>query len=166
MGSVIGFLIVDSVNDLILKKMIGILVIIFLLFSILSNSNKSSMRKGLLKKYGLVLGPALAVLATMVGITTGGSSGMVLILALVLVFGQSILTSSGTYEFILAVTYLVPTVLFAISGYIDYTLAAVMFGGNMLGSWFGSKFYLGLEEKKLKWVFFGVVLFLAIKTLL
>jgi uncharacterized membrane protein YfcA len=165
-GSVIGYLIVDMVNDYWLKKIIGTLIVILAVVLMFEGSEKVKEVKGLLFKYKRIIGPPLAASAGLWAVLIGGGGGTVMTYVLIIVYGQSILESAGNRKLPLLTGHIVSTFLFIWAGYIYYPLALPLLVSNSLGGWFGSRFFLKKGEDKVKVVFFVIILILGFKTAL
>ncbi|MFC1817130.1 TSUP family transporter, partial [Thermodesulfobacteriota bacterium] len=121
--------------------------------------------KGRLYSYRHIIGPPGAILAGSFAVMVGGGGGMILTYILIIVYGKTILQSSGNGRLPLLAANILATILFITGGYVYYPLAVSMLCANALGGWFGSRFYLKRGDKKVKVFFFGVVIVLGVKTL-
>ena len=110
----------------------------------------------------LALGLVAGMLSSMVGI--GG--GVVIVPALVILFAVSQKTAQGT-----SLAMLLPPIgIFAVinyykAGYVDFKIAGVLCLAFIVGSYFGSKFALNLQESTLKRIFGVFLMILAVKYL-
>jgi uncharacterized membrane protein YfcA len=110
----------------------------------------------------LALGLLAGILSSMVGI--GG--GIVIVPALVFLFGISQKMAQGTS----LVMLLPPIGLLAVinyykAGFVDLRLAGILIVAFIIGSYFGSKVALNLSELMLKRIFGVLLMLLAIKYL-
>jgi len=109
------------------------------------------------------LGLTAGVLSGLVGI--GG--GILIVPALVVLFGLSQHQAQGT-----TLALLVPPIGFLGAwtyykqGYVDLRLAALIAAGFFLGSLFGAQFSVGLSDKMLARVFGGAVVLIGAKMLI
>ncbi len=165
-GSLLGYLTVDNVDETILKRAIGCIIIALGVVLFSENFDAIKKIKGRLYPYRHIIGPPVAALSGFFAIIIGGGGGMIMTYLLIIVYGQTILQSSGNRRLPLFVGNVVAAVLFIIGGYVYYPLAAAMFLANALGGWFGSRFYLKKGDKKVRIFFFGVVMILGVKTLI
>lgn len=104
----------------------------------------------------LCLGLIAGILSGMVGI--GG--GIVIVPALVYFLGYSQHTAQGTVLFM----FLLPIGILGVfnyyqAGYIEWKTACIMASTFLVGSYFGSKFSIAIDQTTLKKVF-GVIIFL------
>jgi len=165
-GAVAGYLIVDSVNEAILKKVIGFMIMALALVLFFEDTDKVNALKGRLYSYRYILGPPVATLSGSVAILIGGGGGMVLTYLLIIVYGQTILQSAGNRKLPFLVGNTIAAILFIIGGHVNYPLAISLLVANALGGWFGSRFYLEKGDKKVKIFFLVIVILLGIKMLL
>ena len=110
----------------------------------------------------LILGLAAGIMSSMVGI--GG--GVVIVPALVIMFSISQKMAQGTS----LVMLLPPIGILAVinyykAGYVDFKIAGVLIVAFVIGSYFGSKVALNLQESTLKRIFGVFLMLLAVKYL-
>lgn len=102
----------------------------------------------------VVLGIAVGVLTGMLGV--GG--GVVWLPALFYLVGQRTAAAAGTSLAIVWVSCALGGSLSVLHGAVDGRLCALMLGGGMLGSWYGTHVGLRMAEARLKFYFIYVVL--------
>ena len=112
--------------------------------------------------YLILIGLAAGFLGGMVGI--GG--GVIIVPALVLLFGLSQHNAQG----ISLAMMLFPVGLFGVlnyykKGYVDFKYAGLIAVGFLIGSYLGSKFSLALPQELVKKIFAVVMILLALKML-
>ena len=110
----------------------------------------------------LALGLAAGMLSSVVGI--GG--GVLIVPALVFIFAVSQKVAQGTS----LVMLLPPIGIFAVinyykAGYVDFKIAGILCIAFIVGSYFGSKIALNLQESTLKRIFGVFLMILAVKYL-
>jgi|SRR6185312_14989055 len=110
----------------------------------------------------IIIGIVAGILSSMVGI--GG--GIVIVPCLVFIFALSQKMAQGTS----LVMLLPPIGIFAVmnyykKGFVDFRIAGILIVAFVIGSYFGSKFALSLEESTLKRIFGIFLMILAIKYL-
>ena len=164
-GSVIGYLIVDSVSEALLKKTIGVIILALALFLLLENRGEVRAAKGKLFRYRHIIGPPVSALSGLLSVIIGGGGGLILSYLIIIVYGQTILESSGNRRLTVLASNVLATTLFIIGGYVNYPLAISMLIANALGGWFGARFYLRRGDEKVKVFFFSIVMLLGVKTL-
>jgi len=165
-GCLLGYLIVDMVNDFWLKKIIGGLIVTLSIVLFFEDTERIRQIKGRLYHYKSLIGPPLAASAGCWAVLIGGGGGTVMTYVLIIVYGQTILESAGNRRLPLLIGNIVTTVLFVWAGYIYYPLAVAMLIANSLGGWFGSRFYLKRGEDKVRAIFFVIIIILGLKTAL
>lgn len=165
-GAIIGNIFVENINEPILKKIIGAIIIIFALFLFLENKKWVKNIKGLLYKFKHIIGPPIAILAIFISVIIGGGGALVFTYLLIMVYGNNILESAGNRKLPIFFGSLVSLILFMKAGIIDYPLAISMFFAHALGGWFGSQFFLKKGEKKVRAFFFVIIIILGIKILI
>lgn len=110
----------------------------------------------------LIIGLASGLLSSMVGI--GG--GTIIVPALVFLLAMSQKTAQGT-----SLAMLLPPIgVFAVmnyykAGYVDFKIAGILCISFILGSYFGSKLALNLDESVLKRIFGVFLMIIAVKYL-
>ena len=164
-GSAVGYLIVGSVSETLLKKSIGAIVLALALFLLLENRDAVKTAKGKLYRYRHLIGPPVSALSGLLSVIVGGGGGLILSYLIIIVYGQTILESSGNRRLTVLASNILATALFIVGGYIHYPLAISMLAANALGGWFGARFYLRRGDEKVKVFFFSIVMLLGVKTL-
>lgn len=110
----------------------------------------------------ILVGIGAGVLSSMVGV--GG--GIVIVPALVMGFGVAQHTAQGTTLAMLSMPVALASVInYQKAGKVDWQLALILAVGFVLGSYFGSKIALGIDEKLIKRFFAILMLFIALKML-
>lgn len=164
-GSVAGYLIVDSVNETLLKKTIGVVILLLAFFLMFENTAGIKEAKGKLYLYRHIIGPPVSALSGVFSVIIGGGGGLILSYLIIIVYGQTILESSGNRRLTILVSNILATALFIMGGYVNYPLAFAMLFANALGGWFGARFYLKKGDEKVRIFFFSIVMLLGIKIL-
>jgi uncharacterized membrane protein YfcA len=110
----------------------------------------------------LALGLIAGILSSMVGI--GG--GIVIVPALVIIFAMSQKMAQGTSLLMLLPPIgLLAAINYYKAGYVDFKAAAILIIAFVVGSYFGSRIALNLEETTLKKIFGVFLMILAVKYL-
>ncbi len=110
----------------------------------------------------LVIGLVAGLLSSTVGI--GG--GIVIVPALVMVLAMSQKMAQGTsLVMLLPPIGILAVVNYYKAGYVDFKVAGILIISFIVGSYFGSKVALGLDDSTLKRIFGGFLLILAVKYL-
>ncbi len=164
-GAVIGNLFVENINEFILKKIIGSIIIIFAILLFLENKAFIKNLKGKLYKHRKIIGPPMAILAIFLSVIIGGGGAVVFTYLLIMIYSNTILESSGNRKMPIFFGSLISLILFIKAGFINYPLAISMFIAHALGGWFGSQFFLKKGEKGVRTFFFIIIIILGFKIL-
>ncbi len=165
-GCALGYLIVNSIEGLILKRIIGFLIVAITIALIFEKTDKVTKIKGRLYRYRNIIGPFMAISSGALAVIIGGGGGTTFTYLLIIVYGQTILQSIGTRRLPLLAGHLLAAILFIWAGNVYYPLAFSLLFANALGGWFGSRFFLKKGEKKVRALFFAIIILLALKTML
>jgi uncharacterized membrane protein YfcA len=165
MGSFLGYIIVDSLNESILRKIIGFLIVALAIVLWFENNERIKKLKGRLYRYRNVIGPPVAISSSLTAIIIGGAGGTIMTYLLIIVYGQTILQSAGNRRLPLLAGNILAVILFILAGYIHYPLAVPMLVATAFGGYFGSRFYLKRGDEKVRIFFFGIMILLGMKIL-
>ena len=165
MGSFLGYVLVESLNESILRKIIGFLIVTLAIVLWFENQERIKKLKGRLYKYRNVIGPPVAISSSLIAIVIGGAGGTVLTYLLIIVYGQTILQSAGNRRLPLLAGNILAVILFILAGYVHYALAVPMLVATAFGGYFGSRFYLKRGDEKVRVFFFGIMILLGMKIL-
>ena len=164
-GSLLGYHFVDVVNEDLLKKIIGFFIVVLAIVLYFENTEKISKIKGKLYQYRKIIGPPLIAFSAGLPIIVGGGGGTAFSYVLIVVYGQTILQSAGNRKLSMLIGQVMATIMFIRAGYVHYPLAFCMLFANVLGGWFGSRFFLKKGDEKVRVFFFLIVVILGLKTL-
>jgi len=164
-GSVLGYVVVDNLNESILRKMIGFLIVALAIVLWFENKERIKKLKGRLYKYRNAIGPPVAISSSLIAIIVGGAGASVMTYLLIIVYGQTILQSAGNRRLPLLAGNILAVILFILAGYIHYPLAVPMLVATAFGGYFGSRFYLQRGDEKVRVLFFGIMILLGMKVL-
>ncbi len=110
----------------------------------------------------ILLGMVAGIISGLVGI--GG--GIIIVPALVLVFGMSQLEAQGTtLALLVAPVGLLAAWTYYSQGLVDLKVAALIIVGFVVGGFFGGRIAVGLSNEVLQKVFGGLLLLVSIKML-
>lgn len=163
-GAVVGAFFLPIVDPKILVILIGVCAILLTIVSLAfpDLGLKTKKRGRLMNRIGDVL---LFGTGFYKSLSSAGASS---IASYILIFfhGQSYLYSSGTRKLAFLLSNILPSVIFAVQGFMVWPMAFVLFFGQMLGSHFGAEYAIKKGEKWMKYGFSAVVLVSAVKMLL
>lgn len=113
-------------------------------------------------------GPTLALVSIALGLGAydgffGPGAGSMLILAFVLVFGDSLTRASGNAKVVNLASNLAAFLLFAQRGTILWTVALPMAGANAIGAAVGARLALRRGDRLVRWVVLAAVLGVVVK---
>jgi len=162
-ASFIGAKLMLSMNTDILKKFIGIIILVSLPFLFFSKDIgvKKKKKSKLVMGIGFVLFAILAIVGAMVG--AGGAS--VALFIMMFFFGYKIVEGYATNtpaEFVLA---FIPVIIYAFYGFVQLIPAISIFIGMFIGGYVGSKTAIKKGDKWIKVLFMIVVVALVLKVL-
>ena len=164
-GSIIGAKIVLQINENFLKIIIAILTIAILIFMIIEKDIGIKKTKTIIKTKNYVIGTIIGFGLGIYGGFYGAGFGTFLSYLLILVFGESFIERAATRKiagFLIAVA---ATIVFAINGKIIYSLALVLFIGDAIGSYLGSKYSEKIGNVWIKRAFIGIVILMVLTLL-
>jgi len=163
-GTVIGALILISLDTEIVRNVVGFFLILVLGISFLHEDFGLRHRAvGMVKRaFGHI---SLVFLGIYKGIV-GGGSGIFANYIYIYLFGLTFLESSGTRKLPFVVSHLITTFIFAQNGLIDWPIGIALAFGNTIGAYWGTKHALKKGELWVKYFFAVIVIASAIKLML
>ncbi len=166
LGSILGANLVLEFNEALLKKIIGILTLLIMVFAIIKpemgvekaeNGTKHSQYL-----FGSVLGFFLGVYSGFYGAGAAILSAYILIL----LFRQTFLESAATRKIPHLFAAVMSGTVFAVHGVIIYSLGISLFMGTFIGSYIGAHYSDKIGNVWIKRLFFVIVLIMAIKLII
>jgi uncharacterized membrane protein YfcA len=173
-GSTIGALITGWVSDGSVRVIVPTAMIVIALFTLFlarpRRDRADNMDVAETSRFQVVSGKAIAGYAIVLVLAIYGgfySGGYVTLLtpALVAFFGISYGSSIGVTKVLNVFSSFVATLVFMWQGLVDYKLGIVLAVTMFVGAYIGARVALRMDERLLRAVFVGVVIFLAAKTL-
>lgn len=160
-GTILGTLILPSIQNDLLQRMIGVAMIIILAILLMNKDlgvvHKKPTQTTLFIGYILAFGMGMYLTTVM----AGGS--IVASYLLIFFFGQTLLESAGTKHVIFAGTNLSATTILGLQGAIHYDLGAALIAGNLIGTYLGAHYALKKGDGWVRMIFVPVVLISALK---
>lgn len=155
MGAIVGSLIVVQIDQSMLQKIVGVLLLVMAIFIIFKPSiwEKGTGTKGKNKWLSYIVFFGVG----MYGGFIQAGVGFFFIAALVLVEGFNLIKTNAAKVTIIAVYTIASLAIFVANGKVDLLVGLVLAGGNMTGAVFGTKFTI---LKSIKWIRY--VVFVAI----
>jgi len=164
LGSFLGAIILlQIINELILKYLIVIVTILILSFIIFKPKIGIEKTKLFIKKTDYLSGIALSFLIGINSGLYGAGSGTFLSYVLILLFGQTFLESAATRKIPTLFSSLIATLIFILASAIIYPIGISLFIGNLIGSYLGAHYSDKLGNVWIKRLFIVIILIMVIK---
>jgi uncharacterized membrane protein YfcA len=166
LGSILGANLVLQINEGLLRKIIGILTLLILAFTIIKPKMGIEKANDAVKNHEYIIG---AVLGFFLGIYSGfysGGAGIFLAYILVLLFRQTFLEIAATRKIPHFFSAVMSGAIFAVHGVIIYSMGISLFLGIFLGSYIGAPYSDKIGNVWIKRLFFVIVLIMAIKLII
>ncbi len=161
MGAIVGSLVVVQIDQNMLQKIVGVLLLIMAIFMIFKPNiwEKGIARKGKSKwlSYLVFFG---------VGIYGGfiqAGVGFLFIAALVLVEGFNLIKTNAAKVTIIAIYTVASLTIFVANGKVNWFVGFVLAAGNMTGAVFGTKFTILKSIKWIRYIVFVAIIASAVK---
>jgi len=164
-GSLIGANILLQMEEIILKKIIGVailLVLFILIFKRGMGVKKSDVKPSPIKK---LLGHLSVFLVGIYQGFMGGGGATINSYILIFIFGQTFLESAGTRKIISVIVSITAMMVFVFAGIINYLFGITLLISAGIGSYLGAAYAIKKGEKWVKNLFIIVVAIMAIKLL-
>ncbi len=162
-GAVIGANLLISINEELLTKIVGFIILLVLPFLFFKKDIGTVKKKVSANKERI--GFFMYFLVSIFAAFFGGGSGTFIFYVLMIFFGFTIIEANGTDQFPALVLSISAIVVFAINGIIDYVLGFFMLLGMLFGGYTGARLAIKNGNGWTKKVFGIIVAFAAIKLL-
>lgn len=159
-GAILGALSAISINDLLFRKILAVVIIGVMVTVLLPLSNKHIDAAE--QKNSRLIYPALLGIGFYSGFIQAGV-GFLIIAAFTHILHVNLVKVNMHKVFIVFINTIPALLIFIISKNIDYILALILAAGNAAGAWWGAKLTVKKGEKIIRLVLFVVVLFMAVK---
>lgn len=164
-GSFIGAKILLEINENLLQKMVAIFIILVVLVMIFKKDIGVEKRIIQISKKRNILGYILSFLIGIYMGFFGAASATFFSYLLVFLFGLTFIESAGTRKIITLPAAIVATIVFIISGRIDFLYGTALFVGRAIGAYLGAAFAIKHGEKYARVIFIILALISGIKLL-
>lgn len=161
-GSLMSALLLKDINEIALKKAIGILMIAVSILILFEDYVKSKTRKKHTTKHHLLSVVGGFFVGSYIGII-GGGGATIIIFFLILIYGLSFQDAIANQKAITLPMSIVATIVFIYQGLIDYRLGVPMLLANIFGGWVGAELVLRFDNKWLKRILVPIIILLAIR---
>lgn len=162
-GAYIGSSLLLIAPPELVKKLMGILMIVLLVISFIKKKVKPEITEEV-HWWRKIIGYISIFLSGCIGASFGGQ-GVLLVYTLTLLFGMEFLRASGTRVIISLTTIAVSLFVYSDAGAIDWRYGAVMAIASLIGTYFGALYSVKKGEGIIERIFDAVVVILSIKLL-
>lgn len=135
-GALIGAQILIEIDEQLLSKIVGFIILLILPFALLSKAGLTRVR---IKKCPKVIGYVLLFINAIYGGFFGAAGGLLAIYIIIFFFGLTYIESNAAMR----VPWIIPTIVliifFAVHNLLHYTFAILLFMGSLIGGYLGSK---------------------------
>lgn len=163
-GSVLGAYMSVKIPDMAFKKILSILMIVFVIIMIFSNNKKNNSE--IKYKPGKTLTFIIFVFVGIYGGFIQAGVGLFLIGSIKLCTGFDLVKVNSVKTFIIASYTIIAIIIFAYSGKINWSVAAIVAVGQGFGGYAGSKITVKGGEKFVKIFIILAIVLMAIKLLM
>lgn len=162
-GSFIGARILIEINEAVLSKLIGIILLLMVPFTFLKSD--IGLRRRNVSKYYKILGfLGFFGIAVYEGFL-GAGAGIFIVYLFIFLFGLTYIEANATDKIPWLVNLIVSAIVFSIYGIINYVYGAILLVGMFIGGYLGAHTAVMKGNKFVKVIFSIVVVILAIKML-
>ncbi len=163
-GAAIGSNIVINIDETLLRRIIGIIIPLFILVTLI-NSRLGVVEEevSLLRKrtgYAAFLLTAIWTTSFAVG------AGIFFVYTYMHFFGATLLQTKGTNRIPSALLDMTAIIVFALSGLINWKFALIFLAGMTVGGLLSAKIAIRIGDKWLRWILLVAITFLSVRLLL
>lgn len=151
-GAIPGALIATNLNEALMRKIIGVVLIGMLLLVIFKPDIWIKSQAGKEGKKHTIFSFILFFFIGAYGGFIQVGTGFFLLGGLVLTERLDLLRSNAIKVFIVLAYTPVALGIFMLNGHVNYTLGFVLAAGNMLGAWLGARFAVSWGPRFVRWV--------------
>ena len=165
-GSFFGANLVLEISIALLKKILAITTGLLLILVVAQPKLGREKRDRPIKRHEYGAGMFVSFFIGIYGGFYGAMAGTFLLYVLLFIFKQTFLESTATLKIASLMMTTMAAVVFAIKGVIDYPLAAAMFMGCAIGSYFGAHYSDRIGNVWIRRLFIVIVLIMVIKLMI
>jgi len=165
-GSFLGANLVLEISMAILKKIIAIVTVLILIIVVGQPKLGVEQRDRIVKRHEYGVGIFFSLIIGIYGGFYGAMAGTFLLYVLLFIFKRTFLEGTATLKLSSLMMTTMAALVFAIKGAIDYPLAAAMFLGCAVGSYFGAHYSDRIGNVWIKRLFIAIVLIMVVKLIL
>jgi uncharacterized membrane protein YfcA len=162
-GAIFGALIAINLNEVIMRRMVGTVLIIMLLLVIFKPDIWIRSQAGKTGSRNIMLSILIFFLIGAYGGFIQVGTGFFLLAGLVLYERFNLLKANAIKVLIILVYTPMALLIFILNDQVNYKLGLILAAGNMLGAWIGSKVAISWGPKFIRWVLIAALLFSALR---
>jgi uncharacterized membrane protein YfcA len=165
-GSFLGANLVLQISMALLKKIIAITTVLVLIPVVGQPKLGVEKRDRVIKRHEYGAGIFISFIIGIYGGFYGAMAGTFLLYVLLFIFKQTFLEGTATLKLSSLMMTTMAAVVFASKGAIDYPMAAAMFFGCAIGSYFGAHYSDRIGNVWIRRIFIVIVLIMVIKLMI
>ncbi len=160
-GAGIGALLVVHFSEELLEKIIGLVILLFIPFTLLNKKLGTEVQ--VVSKNRTLFGHVCYFLSSIWSGSISIATGIFVSYTMLYFYGLTLLQAKGTSKIPGLVKAVVATGVFAFSGIILWDKAIVFFLGMLLGTWISTKYIIKLGNEWLRWITLFAIVLLALR---
>jgi uncharacterized membrane protein YfcA len=165
-ASFIAANIVLTINEVLLQRLIGIVILGILFIFIINKKFGLEERRKSAGGISKLAGFSLYFFAILVGSIVGGGTGVLGTYILIFFFGLTFLQSSGTRKIAGMASIITGSVVYIAAGVVPYDIVLALLVSGTLGGWAGTHYAIKKGEGWARLLFFIVIFALGLKLLI
>ncbi len=152
MGAILGAFIAINLNEILMRRIVGSILIIMLLLVLLKPEVWIKSKTEVAYKHNPVFSFIIFFLIGAYGGFIQIGTGFFLLAALVLSEKLNLIKANAIKVFIVLIYTPLALVIFILNKQVDYKLGLILAIGNMAGAWIGSKVAVSWGAKFVRWI--------------
>lgn len=164
-GAFFGANLLLQMQENILRRIIAIITILILMLIIFKKNIGTKKIKTKITPIKRVFGHISIFFLGMYNAFFGGGAATFYSYVLILVFGQTFLESAGTRKILTLASAFIASIVYIISGIVNYAFFVTLFTATIIGSYLGSAYAIKKGEKWVRSLFIIIVLLMAVRLL-
>lgn len=162
-GSVIGSNLAISMSGEVFNKILAVVMLVVLALIIWKPQKKLEAKKETLEKKDKIIGAIVFFFVGIYGGVIQAGAGFIIIAALTLITGYSLVKINSMKVFIIAIYTVLSLLIFIINGKVNWVYGLSLAVGNGIGAYIGSNFSVKKGDKWIKVILIITVVFMAAK---
>lgn len=161
LGGILGSVILLQVDEQILEKAVGILLLLLVpVLALSKNFGLASIQKS---KTHHRIGLLVLILVMTYNAFFGGGGGTFLVYTLIFFYGMSVIQANANGIFLGFFTAITSMIVFLPAGSVNFSYGVPMMTGAMIGSYLGAHTAVKKGNKFVRWVFLVIVITSSVK---